>query len=212
MKLRHLCAFTLATCCTLPILSALAPANHTAASKPIAAQDGGEDAMKEMMAKVKKYTQPGEEHKLLERFLGKWDTVTRFTMGGSQSPGTKGTSETKWLHDGRWLQSSWQGVMMGMPVQGTSMMGYDKFKMSYVATTVSTMDTAMNTVEGDTNREGDVLILYGTIDEYLDGSHDKMSKTVYRFLGKDKILMEVHDFTIGEENTKVVEVEYTRAK
>jgi len=166
--------------------------------------------MQAAMAKMMEFTQPGELHEVLGRFVGEWDTVTRFTMGGATSPGAKGSATTTWLHPGRWIQTSWTSPMMGMKIDGTSLMGYDNFKKSFVATTVSTMDTAMNHTEGDLNRDGSVLLLYGTIDEYLDGQHDKMSKTVYRFVDEDKILMEVHDFTIGEENTQVVEVEFTR--
>ena len=83
--------------------------------------------------------------------------------------------------------------------------------MSYVFTTVSTMDTAMNHAEGDMDPGGKAMILYGTIDEYLTGEHDKMVKYVFRFLSPDKIVLEVHDLPIGENNTKVLEITYTRA-
>ena len=72
------------------------------------------------------------------------------------------------------------------------------------------MDTAMSRAEGDLDPGGKVLLLYGTIDEYLTGEHDKMVKTVFRFLSPDKMIMEIHDLPIGEQNTKVVEVTYTR--
>ena len=207
MKFRPLDSCTLLALCVLPFASA-----GPEPARGATLQDSGEAQMAEMMAKMARYTQPGEEHALLERFLGKWDIEVRFTMGASVSAPAIGSAECRWLHPGRWIETQWSAPMMGAEIEGTSIMGYDKFKMSYVATSVSTMDTAMNRVEGDLNQAGDVLLLYGTIDEYLDGQHDKMSKTVYRFLGQDKIVMEVHDFTIGEENTKVVEVTYKRAK
>ncbi len=53
---------------------------------------------------------------------------------------------------------------------------------------------------------------YGTIDEYLTGEHDKMVKTVWRFISDDKMVLEIHDLPIGENNTKVVEITYTRKK
>jgi hypothetical protein len=172
-------------------------------------QPAAED-MAAMMAKAAKYTQPGEHHKLLERFLGKWYTASRSTMAGSETPWEKGTSEVSWLMEGRWLQSNGTGSMMGMPMQFFSVMGYDSFKQSYVVTSVSSMDTAMNHSEGDMDPGGKVLLLYGTIDEYLTGEHDKMVKTVYRFESADKIVMEIHDLPIGEHHTKVVEVVFTR--
>ena len=50
------------------------------------------------------------------------------------------------------------------------------------------------------------------LDEYLTGEHDKMVKSVFRFVSEDEMKLEVHDLPIGESNTKVVEITYTRAK
>jgi hypothetical protein len=57
---------------------------------------------------------------------------------------------------------------------------------------------------------GNALLSYGTIDEYLTGEHDKMVKYVWRFPSKDKMVLEIHDLPIGENNTKVLEFAYTR--
>ncbi len=168
--------------------------------------------MAEMMAKAAKYTKPGEAHKLLEKMLGSWETDTRITMPGSPDTGEKGKAEISWMMPGRWIKNESSGTFLGQPAQSISIMGYDNFKQSYVATTVSSVDTAMNRVEGDMDPGGKVLLLYGTIDEYLTGEHDKMIKVVYRFLSDDEFLMELHDLPIGENNTKVVEIRYTRAK
>jgi hypothetical protein len=200
-------AFLSGAVCASLLLGARAP------SVPPGPQDkpGAED-MAAMMAKAAKYTQPGEHHKLLERFLGKWDTASRITMAGENTEWEKGTSEVTWLMEGRWLQSKGTGSMMGMPVQFFSVMGYDSFKQSYVATSVNSLDTAMSRSEGDMDPGGKALLLYGTIDEYLTGEHDKMVKYVWRLVSDDKVVMEVHDLPIGETNTKVIEVVSTRKK
>lgn len=168
------------------------------------------EAMAKMMAKAKHYTQPGQHHKVLERFLGKWNTELRVFMGAKAGPAEKGTAETSWLMKGRWLQIKSTGTMMGRAVTSFWLMGYDNFKQSYVATSVSDWDTAMNRSEGDLDRTGKTMLLYGTIDEYLTGELDKMVKVVYRFKSEDRIVMELHDLPIGEHNTKVVEIVYTR--
>ena len=180
-----------------------------------AAQEGNDSdeasrAMAEMMDRMARYTQPGTQHEVLERFLGTWKTETRFFMGAEPSAAEVGEAVTRWQIDGRWLITETTGRMMGRPLETCSLMGYDNFKQSFVATSVTSMDTAMNRSEGDLDPGGDVLLLYGTIDEYLTGEHDKMVKTVYRFLSEDEYVMEVHDLPIGEKNTKVVEITYTR--
>jgi len=172
--------------------------------------DEASRAMAEMMEKMARYTQPGTHHELLERFVGTWKTETRFFMGQTPSAAELGEAVTRWQMDGRWLITEAKGQMMGRPLESCTLMGYDNFKQSYVATAVSSMDTAMNRSEGDLDPGGEVLLLYGTLDEYLTGEHDKMVKTVFRFLSEDKYVMEVHDLPIGEKNTKVVEITYTR--
>ena len=171
-----------------------------------------QDPMKEMMEKAQKWTNPGEQHKGLERFLGKWDIEMRMFMGAQATPPEKGTAETRWLMDGRWLVSDWSGQMMGMRVRGHSIIGYDNFKMSYVMTALTNFDTAMNHSEGDMTPDGKSLIMYGTLDEYLTGEHDKMVKYAYRFISADEMRLEIHDLPIGEVDTKVVEITYKRAK
>jgi hypothetical protein len=168
--------------------------------------------MQEMMAKAKKVVEPGERHKALERFIGEWDTETRFFMGGKPAPPENGSSKVEWLMAGRWIKSESRGTMMGRPAHSFMIMGYDNFKMSYVTSMVSTFDTAMLHSEGDLAQDGNTLITYGTLDEYLTGEHDKMVKYVWRLVSDDKVVMEVHDLPIGETNTKVIEVVSTRKK
>ena len=167
--------------------------------------------MQEMMAKAQKLTQPGEHHELLKRFLGKWNTESRLTMAGQATPAEQGSAEFSWLVEGRWLQSKAEGRMMGMPLTSLLWMGYDNFKQSYVITMVNNLDTAMNHAEGDLTQDGKALVVYGTLDEYLTGEHDKMVKYVWRFLGDDEMVLEVHDLAIGETGTEVIEVRYRRA-
>lgn len=175
-------------------------------------QGQGAPDMKAMMEKAAKFTKPGAHHKELERFVGKWKTQTRLFMGDQATPGSAGEAEYTWLMPGRWLQGSWTSSMMGMPYQGSSLMGYDNFKQSFVYTQVTSMDTAMNRAEGDMDPSGKALLMYGTLDEYLTGEHDKMVKYVWRFPSADEMVLEVHDLPIGEKNAKVVEATFTRVK
>jgi hypothetical protein len=168
--------------------------------------------MAAIMEGAEPFTAPGEHHAFLRRFTGNWDTELRYTMEGMNMPPEKGSATFSWLMEGRWLQQKAEGTMFGKPTRWYAIIGYDNMKMSYVITTVSSMDTAMNRAEGDLDPSGKALITYGTIDEYLTGEHDKMVKTVWRFVSEDERVMEVHDLPIGERNTKVVEVAYARRR
>jgi Protein of unknown function (DUF1579) len=164
-----------------------------------------------MKTKAKRFMEPGKDHKLLERFLGKWNTETRFFMGGRSTPPEKGTAESSWLIKDRWLKLEWNGTFMRQPHQGFMILGYDNFRHSYVTTAVTNMDTAMLHTEGRTDQGGKVLLTYGTLDEYLTGEIAKMVKNIWRFPSEDKMVLEIHDLAIGEQNTKVVEITYTKS-
>ena len=167
--------------------------------------------MAAMLAKAKEFTQPGKMHEVLNRLIGDWESETRIFMAGQATPAEKGSMSCDWLKAKRWVQCRSKGLLMGRPLNGFSVMGYDNFKKSFVATSISDFDTAMNRAEGDLDQHGKTLLLYGTIDEYLTGEHDKMVKLVYRFHSASKITMEIHDLPIGETNTKVIEINYTRS-
>jgi hypothetical protein len=163
------------------------------------------------MEKARRFTQPGENHKTLARFIGKWTTETRIFMAGKPTPAEKGTAEIAWLMPGRWLKQESNGSIMGQPLKTFGVIGYDNFKQSFVSSQVSNLDTAMTHAEGDMDPGGKALLLYGTLDEYTTGEHDKMVRYIWRFPSADRMVLEIHDLPIGENNTKVIEVTYSRA-
>ncbi len=206
MRPSPIVAFLLGSLLTLSLAATL----RSTPQDPQKPQEPNPAEMMAMMAKAQRYTQPGDHHKQLERFVGRWDTSTRMMMGGQATPASKGTAEFRWLMPGRWLCSESTGSLMGQKVQGFWLVGYDNFKMSYVMTMVNSMDTAMLRAEGDFLRDGSTLVTYGTLDEYLTGEHDKMVRYVLRFADADHFTLEVHDLHIGLENSMVVEVRFAR--
>jgi len=175
-----------------------------------AAQDPA--AMQEGMKRWMDSCTPGENHKWLAPMIGKWKTKFTMWMAPDQPMTSEGTAEFSWVFEDKWVESKWSGVMMGMPYAGRSWMGYDNFKKKFVSTRIDNMATAIYPCEGFLTQDKKTLILYGPLDEPMTGEHDKTVKYVWRVLGPDKLLLEVHDLAIGEENTRVVEVAYERVK
>lgn len=203
----------------MPSLASFAAGAAVVASLAAVAQDAKPKApadtdrqMADAMAKAAKLTAPGGHHRELERFLGTWTISSTLSMAGQTTPPEPGTVTWSWLMEGRWLKAEGNGSMMGMPFSIFQLLGYDNFKMSFVWTGVSNLDTAMVHAEGDMDPSGASLILYGTLDEYLTGEHDKMVKYLYRFESPDRMTLEVHDLPIGERNTKVMEFTFERMK
>jgi len=210
----------LAACATTAPGDVVVEPSTASAQDSDTAQDAGDAAVAEMMAKAAKYTQPGPQHEFLGLLIGEWGVESRLTMGGAQGAPQAGTAVNRWEVDGRWLTSEWTGSLMGMEGEVHHVIGYDPMKMSYVWTSFSSFDNALNRAEGDRTLDGDGLILWGTLDEYLTGEHDKMVKYHYRFEGErddagawtsiDRYVLEVHDMLLPEGGTMVLEFTYTR--
>ena len=169
-----------------------------------------EEAMKKWMEAIA----PGEAHKMLTRFVGSWETATSIWMQGLSAPPTitKGTAEIKWALGGRYIQQETKGEMMGRPMSGIGFTGYDNINKKFVSFWIDDMSTSMYNSEGGFDQAGEVLTTYGKMDEPMTGEHDKNVKYVSRLVNPDKFIFEVHDLAIGEPNTRVVEVTYTRKK
>lgn len=75
MKRRHVIFGAVLGALAAAPLAIRACAMQDQAEKPPAPAD-----MAAMMEQARKFTQPGEHHKIFERWIGKWSTETRFFM------------------------------------------------------------------------------------------------------------------------------------
>lgn len=211
--------------CSLAACAGLPGESPTRASTA-GEQDNGaaldQASIEEMMAAAADFTQPGPEHEFLGMLVGDYAVTAQVTLMGPDAPRTAGHAEIRWLVEGRFIQNTWSGELMGMQGLNIVFTGYDRLKKSFVWTGLGDFDTAMNRAEGDLTPDGRALIMYGTLDEYLTGEHDKMVKYVQRYRGEtdddgrltsiDGITLEVHDLAMGETGTKVMEFVYTRTR
>jgi len=218
MNSSTLAAFALGAALTgaaIPLLRPAAPAGPLAAALAASpAQDQQmSEMMKEMFEKARKFIAPGEAHKALAPYLGKWDCVLSMSMGpGAPAMTSKFQTSIDWLVDGRFLKVESKGEMMGQPYYSFGFMGYDNFKQAYVSSWVDNMNTWILSAQGKLAQDGKTMILYGLMDEYTTGEVGKMVKYVRRWKDADHFVEEVHDLAIGEENTKVVEIAFARSK
>lgn len=180
---------------------------------PLFAQEGSAD-VDEAMKKWKASIMPGAPHKALDAYEGSWETTTKIWMGGPTAPPSesKGTADIRWILGGRYLEQRVKSGMMGMPMDGYGLTGYDNMNKKYVVFWVDNLSTSMYTAEGAMDQSGKVLTVYGKMDEPMTGEHDKNVKYVTRMIDQNTFVHEIHDLAIGEPNTLVVEVTYRRKK
>lgn len=155
----------------------------------------------------------GEKHAALARFVGDWEIETKSWMDGPLAPPvvSKGTVETRWLMDGRWLIDKVTAEMMGQPFNGASITGYDNVKKKYVGIWLDSMSTTMMTMEGNLV-DPMTLVMFGRYDDPVSGEHDRLQRFVTRVEGDDRQVMTIHDLSAGVEGMKMMEITYTRVR
>src|ERR1035438_2526899 len=85
---------------------------------------------------------PGEAHKKLEPMVGSFTVVTKMWMDPAKPPEeSTGTSESKWVLGGRFVEQRVEGTAMGQPFSGIGYTGYDNYKKKYVGSWTDTMGT-----------------------------------------------------------------------
>lgn len=168
--------------------------------------------MQEMMKKWMESATPGEPHKVLGQFVGKWETASRMWMEGPGKPAaeSKGLAEIKWILDGRFLLEETSSQIMGMPYKGMIVTGYDNYKKRYIFSYVDNMGTANYTGEGMIDQSGKIITMYGKMDDPMVDERDKPVRYVTRIISKDKHVFEIYDLAGTPHEFKAVEITYTR--
>jgi hypothetical protein len=161
----------------------------------------------EMMAKF----EPGPEHAELKKVEGSYDVGVKMWMDPSQPPmESKATAEFKMVMNGRWLQQTFKGEMMGKPFTGTGYDGYDRAAKKYVGTWLDDMSTQMMYLKGE-SKDGGKTIEY-TGDQVCPMMDKEMKvRTVHKKIDDNKFTFEMYQ-TIDGKETKGMELTYTRKK
>jgi hypothetical protein len=166
---------------------------------------------KAMMEAMMRAATPGEPHRLLGEFAGRWNTSMKAWMAPGQPPiESSGVSEVTSILDGRFVQENFKGDFMGMQFTGLGLSGYDNVTKKYQSTWVDNMSTCVIVMKGDYDPASKTFTFFG---EYTDPT-GKVStmKIVQRIIDKDKHVSEFYDKTPDGQLVKSMELTYTRAK
>jgi hypothetical protein len=167
---------------------------------------------KAMMEAYMRLAQPGPEHQKLAEKSGEWTAQTKAWKPDGTDCGTgTGTVKSQMILDGRYLQSQFDGEMMGpegkMPFKGIGTVGYDNGKKKYVSVWMDDMSTGPMVTEG--TADGNVITGTG---ESLDPMTGKMApvKDVTTFVDANHYKYELHMTGPDGKLYKCLEVVYTR--
>ncbi|MGH7567222.1 MAG: DUF1579 domain-containing protein [Gemmatimonadota bacterium] len=138
-----------------------------------APQAQAQEMTPEMMAAWTENATPGENHQVLDGTVGKWEQkMTMWMAPGAPPLESTSTSTAAWSMDGRWMEESMSGTVMGMPFQGRNLMGYDNFRDEYVSIWTDNMSTAPMISRGTYDPATKTFTLTGTMDDIMSGTRD----------------------------------------
>ncbi len=194
-------------------LATTAIASCIAASSIGAPPDGPGDMTPEEIAAFQQemmaQAQPGPEHKTLERLAGEWDFSVKFHYPDEMT-GMKyeGRAVNQMILGNRFLESKADGEMMGMPVGGLYILGFDRRHDHYTVTGFDSQGTYSVSAVGEYDEELGAIRLEGTT------YNPKLDHTeVYYFLIRiedDRYTWEVWFQGSDGAYAKMVEIENTR--
>jgi hypothetical protein len=164
----------------------------------------------EMTKRVEAAGQPGPAHQALNALAGNWKAEVKCWHDPAGSPEiTHGIAKANWKFGGRFLEEDFNGMMMGKPFTGATLLGYDNTKQTFNSVWVSDSQTSMFTSEGKGDSANKVITLEGKASCAATGRKDVPMKTVLRVLSLDKHTLEMFDGSQG--NAKMMEITYTRS-
>ena len=191
----------------LMIVAAPVFADHHESAKPSNEETTSPEAMQEYMAK---YASPGPEHKFFEFFIGDWTNASTMYMGPEPMK-SSGTAHWEWSLDGRYVQSTFIGEVMGQPFRGMAIDGYDRVGEKYFSIWFDTAGTGYLLAEGDVSDDGKVLTTSGETLDPMSGS-EVTHRMVTTIKDQDHFSFTMYNAFPDADEVKWMEIEYTRAK
>jgi hypothetical protein len=116
-----------------------------------------EAAMHEAWAAV---ATPGPEHEAMAAAAGEWEGTMKMKMAADQPEWltSEFTASIQPMFDGRYMEETFHGSMMGMPFEGRSFSGYDRASGEYFSIWMDNMNTAPGVIRGKMKDDGSIVM------------------------------------------------------
>jgi len=89
------------------------------------------EEQKKMQELMKEYSTPNANHELLKSIAGNWKVHVELLMDPRGPQEFDGKSQSRMIMDGRFLEQTFHGQMMGQPYEGRGIWGYDNLRKEF---------------------------------------------------------------------------------
>ncbi len=160
-----------------------------------------------------KFTVPGENHKALNDLTGKFSYTMRWwEKPDAKAEESKGTSQSKWIMHGRFIQQEVKGKAMGQAFNGMGITGYDTLKEEYQSVWLDDMSTGMMWSPGKMDTVSKTIQQSGTMSDPMKGEKNAWYRTDLKLISKNEHTFEMFSKDGAGKEFKTMEIQYKRVK
>ena len=125
------------------------------------------------------YMTPGPMHEMMAESVGEWKTKTTFWMDPAGEPmESEGTATFEMILGGRYMKSTHQGMVMGMPFTGIMLQAYDNATKEFISIWIDNLGTGMSVSKGTYDEDTKTLNSTGTMIDPMSGKELNYRQTV----------------------------------
>jgi len=155
------------------------------------------------------YMTPGPMHEMMAKSVGDWKTTIKFWMDPAGEPMvSEGTSKVEMILGGRYLKETSNSTVMGMPMEGFNIVGFDNITKEFTSVWLDNMGTGTSVAKGTYDDATKTLTLHGSMVEPMAGGNTMYRETLH-FIDDNNQVFEMYTDHDGQE-VKTMEVVYTR--
>lgn len=156
------------------------------------------------------YMTPSTSHKMMEKNVGEWTTSMQMWESPDAKPTqSEGTCKSEMILGGRYMQSKYSGIVMGMPFEGISTDAYDNAKKVYENTWVDNMGTGIMHAEGKYDEATKAIVYNGTMYDPMQDKDLSYRQTI-QTIDDNHMVMEMFYPSKDGKEYKSMHVEYVR--
>ena len=171
------------------------------------AQD--EMSQNEQMNAWMEYMTPATMHKMLAKADGDWNTISRWWMDPAGEPmESEGTAKFEMILGGRYQKSYHTGEVMGMPMEGINLLGYDNATEEFTSIWIDNMGTGTAVAKGKYDEDSQSIIMNGSMIDPMT-KKDMSFKQIFKRIDDNHQIVEMYMDFDGQE-FKSMEVELIR--
>jgi hypothetical protein len=171
------------------------------------AQD--EMSQNEQMNAWMEYMTPAAMHEMMAKADGDWNTISRWWMDPASEPmESEGIAKFEMILGGRYQRSYHTGEVMGMPMEGINLLGYDNATEEFTSIWIDNMGTGTAVAKGKYDEDTQSIILNGSMIDPMT-KKDMSFKQIYKRIDDNHQIVEMYMDFNGKE-FKSMEVELIR--